>query len=272
MTDAAIPHQNPTRYERPSAIAFICYALGVAFIIWCLAGAGFSLGKIISAPPRFADFIDRAFPPNMDPQVLGRLGWKMVETLQIAIAGAFIGIVVSIPVAILAARGLIAGQWVNQSVRTILGFIRAVPDLAWALIFVVAVGLGPFAGMLAIAMDTLGFCGRFFADDMEAADKGPAESLTATGARKIDVVACATLPASTPAFISTSLFAMEKAVRSSTILGLVGAGGIGIELKVGFDLFDYPTVMTVILMIAVVVILIEQLSGWARTKIIGEQK
>ncbi|MEL7089432.1 MAG: ABC transporter permease subunit, partial [Planctomycetota bacterium] len=140
------------------------------------------------------------------------------------------------------------------------------------LVFVVAVGLGPFAGMLAIAIDTIGFCGRFFADDMEAADKGPAESLSATGARRIDVVACATVPAAMPAFISTALYALEKAVRSSTILGLVGAGGIGIELKVGFDLFDYPTAMTVILMIAVVVIAIEQLSGWARTRIIGEQR
>jgi len=262
----------PVRYERPSAIAFLGYAFGLITIFWCLAGAGFSLEKVISAPPRFADFLDRAFPPNLEPSVLGRLGWKMVETLQIAIAGAGIGVILSVPVALLAARGLVAAPWVNQVVRTVLGFIRAVPDIAWALIFVVAVGLGPFAGMLAIAIDTLGFCGRFFADDMEGTDKGPAESLTATGARKIDVVACATIPAAMPAFISTSLYALEKAVRSSTILGLVGAGGIGIELKVGFDLFDYPTVMTVILMIAVVVIGIEQLSGWTRIKIIGEQR
>lgn len=263
---------TPARYERPSAFAFLGYVLGLTIIVWCLAGAGFSLEKMATAPPRFADFLERAFPPNTDPQTLVRLGWKMVETLQIAVAGAVIGVILSIPIALLAARGLVAGVWVNQIVRNILGFIRAVPDIAWALVFVVAVGLGPFAGMLAIAVDTIGFCGRFFADDMEGTDKGPAESLTATGARKIDVVACATIPAAMPAFISTSLFALEKAVRSSTILGLVGAGGIGIELKVGFDLFDYPTAMTVILMIAVVVIIIEQLSGWARTKIIGEQR
>ncbi|MEO0989357.1 MAG: phosphonate ABC transporter, permease protein PhnE [Pseudomonadota bacterium] len=268
MTDIAAP----ARIEQPSAISFLGYAAGVVIIIWCFAGAGFSVEKVLTAPPRFADFLDRAFPPNVDPQVLSRLGWKMVETLQIAIAGAVLGVILSIPVALLAARNLIVGTWINQSVRTVLGFIRAVPDIAWALVFVVAVGLGPFAGMLAIMVDTIGFCGRFFADDMEAADKGPAEALTATGARKTDVVACATIPAAMPAFISTSLFALEKAVRSSTILGLVGAGGIGIELKVGFDLFDYPTAMTVILMIAVVVIAIEQLSGWARTKVIGESR
>lgn len=267
MTDFAI-----TRFERPSALGFLGYVAGLTIIFWCLSGAGFSLEKVASAPPRFADFASRAFPPNFEPDVLARLGKKMVETLQIAVAGAVIGVILSVPVALLAARGLIAGNWVNQIIRTILGFVRAVPDIAWALIFVVAVGLGPFAGMLAIVIDTIGFCGRFFADDMEATDKGPAESLTATGARKLDVVACATIPGAMPAFISTSLYALEKAVRSSTILGLVGAGGIGIELKVGFDLFDYPSAMTVILMIAVVVIGIEQVSGWARTKIIGEQR
>ncbi|WP_296423768.1 phosphonate ABC transporter, permease protein PhnE [Yoonia sp.] len=263
---------SPTRFERPTGLAFLGYASGIIIIFWCLAGAGFSVDKVLSSPPRFADFASRAFPPNLDPQVLSRLGTKMVETLQIAVAGAAIGVILSLPVALLAARGLIAGPWINHITRTALSFVRAVPDIAWALVFVVAVGLGPFAGMLAIVVDTIGFCGRFFADDMEGAEKGPAEALTATGARKIDVVVCATIPAATPAFISTSLYALEKAVRSSTILGLVGAGGIGIELKVGFDLFDYPTAMTVILMIAVVVIGIEQVSGWARTRIIGEER
>lgn len=270
MTDTV--HHPPERFERVSAIAFLGYATGLVFIIWSFASAGFSLDKMLTAPPRFADFLDRAFPPNVERDTLVRLSGKMIETLQIAFAGAILGVLLSIPVALLAARGIIAGPVVNQIVRTSLGFVRAVPDIAWALVFVVAVGLGPFAGLLAIMIDTIGFCGRFFADDMEAADKGPAETLTATGARKIDVVTCATIPEATPAFISTSLFALEKAVRSSTILGLVGAGGIGIELKVGFDLFDYPTAMTVILMIAFVVIAIEQLSGWARGKIIGGQK
>ena len=268
MTDAAAP----ARFERPSVIGFLLYVLAIALIVWSFQGAGFSIEKVLTSPPRFADFLSRAFPPNLEPDVLNRLFWKMVETLQIAFAGAVLGVLISLPIAILAARGLIFGRAVNGFVRTILGFIRAVPDIAWALVFVVAVGLGPFAGTLAIIVDTIGFCGRFFANDMEAVDKGSSEALTATGARKLDIVACATVPAAMPAFVSTSLYALEKAVRSSTILGLVGAGGIGIELKVGFDLFDYPTAMTVILMIAVVVIVIEALSTSARKHIIGEQR
>ncbi|MBU2867379.1 phosphonate ABC transporter, permease protein PhnE [Pacificibacter marinus] len=268
MTDTSLPQ----RLERPTALSFLIYAAVIIVMLWSFQGAGFSVDKILSSPPRFADFVSRAFPPNVEPKVLLRLFWKMVETLQIAFAGAIIGIVLSVPIALFAARGLIAGQVVNTSVRNILGFIRSVPDLAWALVFVVAVGLGPFAGTLAIAIDTIGFCGRFFADDMEAIDKGPSEALTATGATRIDIAACATVPASMPAFVSTALYALEKAVRSSTVLGLVGAGGIGIELKVGFDLFDYPTAMTVIVMIAVVVLGIEAFSTWARKKIIGEQR
>jgi len=150
----------PARFERPSALAFLGYAAGVVIILWCFAGAGFSVNKMITSPPRFADFIDRAFPPNVQPDVLARLGWKMIETLQIALAGAVLGIIFSIPVALLAARGLIAGPWVNQIVRTTLGFIRAVPDIAWALVFVVLgsaflAALGIIAAIYAMKFDQM---------------------------------------------------------------------------------------------------------------------
>lgn len=266
MTDTS----HPARFERPSSLVFLGYALGAAILVWSLEGAGFSLEKVAKSGPRLADFFSRSWPPSTDR--LSSLSLKMVETLQIAVAGAALGVVLSVPFALLAARGVVAGRAVNSAVRALLGFIRAVPDLAWALVFVVAVGLGPFAGMLAITMDTLGFCARFFADDMENVEPGPAEALTATGAKKLDIAATAIIPAAMPAFISTSLFGLEKAVRSSTILGLVGAGGIGIELKVGFDLFDYQTAMTVILMIAVVVITVEQAGTILRRKVIGGER
>lgn len=260
-------HSLPRRFRSPGAVSFVSYVIAALVVLWSLEGAGWSVDRLLSSPPKLADFFSRAWPPSTHN--LDRLAWKMVETLQIAVAGAAIGIVLSLPVALLAARGVLVGRRINLLVRVALGFIRAVPDLAWALVFVVAVGLGPFAGMLAIAIDTLGFCGRFFADDMENTDPGPAEALTATGARRIDIAAAAVIPAALPAFVSTSLFGLEKAVRASTILGLVGAGGIGIELKVGFDLFDYPTAVTVILMIAVVVIGVEQIGAILRQKIMG---
>jgi len=270
MTEPAAPGRPPARLRPPSALGFLGYAAALGIVLWSFHGAGWSVERLAGAPPMLADFVSRAWPPATGS--LERLGWKMVETLQIALAGAALGVAISLPVALLAARGLIAGRLVNAVTRVVLGFLRAVPDIAWALVFVVAVGLGPFAGMLAIMVDTIGFCGRFFADDMEAADQGPAEALEATGARRLDIAACAVVPAATPGFVSTALYALEKAVRSSTILGLVGAGGIGIELKVAFDLFDYPTATTVILMIAAVVIGVEQLGILARRRIIGAER
>jgi phosphonate transport system permease protein len=269
MTDAAAG-RVPPRIERQDSLAFLTYAAVIAVLVWAFQGSGWSAEKLAEAPSWLGDFLSRAWPPS--PANLDRLAWKMVETLQIALAGAAAGVLVSLPIALLAARGLIAGRWLSSVIRMLLGFTRAVPDIAWALLFVIGVGLGPFAGALAIMIDTIGYCARFFADEMEAADRGPAEALTATGARPLDVAVCAVVPAAMPGFISVSLYALERAVRASTILGLVGAGGIGIELKVAFDLFDYPAAMTVILLIAVVVVLVEQLGMLARRRIIGEAR
>jgi phosphonate transport system permease protein len=145
---------------------------------------------------------------------------------------------------------------------------RTVPDLVWALLFVIAVGLGPFAGTLALVADTIGFCGRFFAEAMEEAEDGPQEALMALGASRLGVVASAVIPAVLPSMINSSLFALERAVRSSVVLGLVGAGGIGIELKVAFDMFQYDLAGTIILAIFALVLAVERLSAWARRRII----
>jgi phosphonate transport system permease protein len=159
-------------------------------------------------------------------------------------------------------------RFVYCSARGVLSLFRTVPDLVWALLFVVAVGLGPFAGTLAIMIDTAGFCGRFFAEAMEEVHAGPQEALKAMGARKIDVVFCAVVPAGLPSFVNSSLYSLEKATRSSVILGLVGAGGIGIESKVAMDLFQYNQAASAILAIFALVIAVEQISGAVRRRII----
>ncbi|MEO1471440.1 MAG: phosphonate ABC transporter, permease protein PhnE, partial [Pseudomonadota bacterium] len=98
MTEVA--QRLPARFEHPSALAFLGYAAAVVIVLWSFAGAGFSVDKVITSPPRFADFLSRAFPPNFDPGVMERLGWKMLETLQIALAGAVLGVILSLPVAL----------------------------------------------------------------------------------------------------------------------------------------------------------------------------
>lgn len=262
-----IPRQPgmPVRFERPSALAFLLYALSLGVLVWSLDGTGWSLAELATGLPALGDFFSRAWPPSLER--LPSLTSALVETFQMAVAGTFVGAVISIPLAVLSARGLLGSRWLNFAARGVVAVFRTVPDLVWALIFVIAVGLGPFAGTLAIAVDTAGFCGRFFAEAMEDVDKGPSEALQAQGVRRIDTIFCAVMPAATPAFITTTLFALEKAVRSSVVLGLVGAGGIGLELKVAMDMFDYPTAATIILMIFGLVVIVEQLGAHTRTRV-----
>ena len=145
--------------------------------------------------------------------------------------------------------------------------MRTVPDLIWALFFVATVGLGPFAGVLTLIVDTIGFCGRFFAESLEEVDKRPQEALTVLGAGRTGVFICSALPAAFPSFLNTGLFSLEKATRSSVVLGLVGAGGIGIELKVAMETWQYAQASTIILLIFAMVIIVEQVSSYLRSKV-----
>lgn len=256
----------PPRFERPSALAFLLYALAVAVVVWAANGSDWSFSEFVAGLPALGDFLSRAWPPSFER--FASLSRALIETFQMAIMGTIVGVILSVPLAILAAKGLLGSRLVNAAARGLIAVFRTVPDLVWALIFVIAVGLGPFAGTLAIAVDTAGFCGRFFAETMEDVDKGPADALRAQGVRRIDTIFCAVVPAAMPAFVTTSLFALEKSTRSSVILGLVGAGGIGIELKVAMDLFDYPRAATIILMILALVVLVEQAGSLVRKRIL----
>ena len=147
--------------------------------------------------------------------------------------------------------------------------MRSVPDLVWALFFVVSVGLGPFAGTLALMVDATGFCSRFFAEALEEVEREPQEALAALGAGPLSRLFCAVVPAALPSLVNTSLYALEKATRASVVLGLVGAGGIGIELKVSMDMFRYAEAATIILAIFVLVMTVEQVSTYIRRRIMG---
>ena len=259
----------PQRFARPTPLAYVGYVVGVAVVLWAANGAEWSFGELATGIPALADFLSRAWPPSLDR--FGSLFRALVETFQMAIIGTLVGVILSLPLAILAARGLTGLRFLEVPARGLVALFRTVPDLVWALIFVIAVGLGPFAGTLALAVDTAGFCGRFFAEAMEDVDRGPADSLRAQGVRRLDTIFCATIPGALPAFVTTSLFALEKSTRSSVVLGLVGAGGIGLELKVAMDLFDYQRAATIILMIFVLVVMVEQAGALVRARIIRDR-
>jgi phosphonate transport system permease protein len=256
----------PARLDRPGILAFLLWVAALALVVTSFNGVGFSAAEFVKGLPQMGRFAAGLFPPSLDR--IEPVLWSLLETFQMAIAGTVIGVILSVPFAILSARRLSPHPIVQWLARALVSLFRTVPDLIWALFFVVTVGLGPFAGTLALIVDTVGFCGRFFAEAMEEADRGPQEALAALGARRTEIIACAVLPAALPSMIATSLFSLEKATRSSVVLGLVGAGGIGMELEVALTFFNYPEAATIILAIFVLVLIVEQLSGMLRRRII----
>ncbi|MCS6853428.1 MAG: phosphonate ABC transporter, permease protein PhnE [Elioraea sp.] len=258
--------EPPPRWQRPSAFVFLAWLGALALLVSSFAGAEVSAGAFVSGLPAMGRFLAAAFPP--DPSRLDKVLIALAETFQMAVAGTTIGVVLALPLAVLAASTLSPSRLAAAASRALIALFRTIPDLVWALIFVVAVGLGPFAGTLALAVDGIGFCGRFFAEAMEEADPGPQEALAALGAGRAGIIVSAVLPAAFPSMIATTLFALEKATRSSVVLGLVGAGGIGMELKVAMDFFNYAEAATILVAVFLLVVAVEQGAGRLRAAIL----
>ncbi|MEM7525175.1 MAG: phosphonate ABC transporter, permease protein PhnE [Pseudomonadota bacterium] len=250
-----------------SALSFALIVGVAALIIASLGDVAPSPQRLVEGGPRIARLLGRMLPPETDPAFLVCMGWRMVETLQIALVGTAFGVLISLPIAWASARGVTPLGSFAFIFKGIVSFARTVPDLVWALVFVSAVGLGAVAGTMTIVMDTLGFCGRFFAEAMEDAEPEPQQALTAIGVSRFGVLMGAVIPDAAPSMINTILFALEKAVRSSVVLGLVGAGGIGQELKSAFDLFQYQKASAIILAIFVIVLAMEWLTDRLRARL-----
>ncbi len=267
MTDVSSKrHEAPARINRPTTLQFLAMVVIVAVLVVSFQNSKFSVPRLIEGMPNMWSLISDMFPPDISnlASVLARLA----ETFEMAFVATFVGVLLSLPVAILATRTHSPNRAVYFLARTIVSLFRTIPDLIWALIFVVAVGLGPFAGTLALIIDTVGYCSRFFAEAMEEADEGPQEALRALGASRLDIIGSAVLPAAMPSIIATSLFNLEKATRASVVLGIVGAGGIGMELQVALSLFNYAQAMTIILSIFILVVGVEYVGGQLRKRII----
>lgn len=258
----------PARYRRLNASSFVVLVAVAALLIhgWT-QGAAVHPGELVTGAGRLGEFLADAFPPDLD-RLLPILG-SLLVTFEMALLGTIIGVLLSVPLAVAAARNTTPHRIVYLATRGFISVCRTIPDLIWALIFVIAVGLGPEAGVLAIAVDVMGFCGRFFAETIEEVNEGVLEGVRASGASERAVILGAVLPTCLPSFVATSMFALESATRSSVVLGLVGAGGIGIELSVSMALLRYDEAMTIILAIFLVVLGVERLSSALRRRMIG---
>ena len=192
---------------------------------------------------------------------------QMWLTLQIALWGTVLAIVIAVPLGLAAARN-VAPPWVQQPVRRVLDLLRAVPDLVVGTIFLVAVGLGPFAGVLALAVNTGGVLGKLFSEAVEAIDPRPVEGVRATGAATLQELSWGVLPQVMPLWTSYALYRFESNARSATVLGLIGAGGIGQTLFDSLNAFQYGATAAIVIVIVVAVSLIDLLSQALRSRLL----
>jgi phosphonate ABC transporter permease subunit PhnE len=192
---------------------------------------------------------------------------QMWLTVQIALWGTFLAVFLAVPLSLMASRNL-SPAWLVWPVRRVMDLLRSVPDLVIGTLFIVAVGLGPLAGVLAIALNTAGVLAKLFSEAVESIDKGPIEGVKATGAGQLHEIAWGVIPQVAPLWTSFALYRFESNSRAATVLGLIGAGGIGQVLFESLQAFDYRTVSTIAIIIVVAVTLIDTLSQVMRKRLL----
>ena len=213
----------------------------------------------------FGDIFNRMLPPDFSN--LNNLILAMFETIEIAFLGTFIAIALSIPVGLFSARNLAPNYFVFLIARIITIFFRAIPEFIIAMILVIAVGFGAIPGVLALGLHTMGFLAKFYAEDIEHVNKGPIEALKSSGASKRQIISFAVIPQIIPSFVANNLYILDRNIRMATMLGIVGAGGIGYELQSSFRMFEYQKVSAIILIIFITIFIIDHLSSYIRSKI-----
>jgi phosphonate transport system permease protein len=213
----------------------------------------------------FGDIISRMLPPDFSD--FRSLMLSMIETIEIAILGTFIAIVLSIPLALLSARNIAPNISIFFIARTITVFFRSIPEFIIAMILVIAIGFGAMPGVLALGIHTMGFLAKFYAEDIEHINKGPVEALESSGASKRQIISFAVIPQIIPSFVANNLYILDRNIRMATMLGIVGAGGIGYELQSAFRMFEYPKVSAIIIIIFITIFIIDNLSTYIRSRI-----
>lgn len=262
---AALGEESQRQHRR--ALKATGWTVGAAAVLLYTASQiGLNPLNIARGLPYMWDFLTRMVPPEVGFVTL--LTDSIVETVQIAIWGTLIAVLLSIPLSLLGARNTTPHIVVFHVTRVFLNALRSINELVFALIFVSAVGLGPFAGVLAIALHATGMLAKFCAEEAEGVDKGQVEALQATGASKMQVILFAVIPQVIPAFISYSIYRLDVSIRSATVLGLVGAGGLGFSLIQTMKLFKYHQTATCILVIFLLVFISDWVCARLRERVI----
>lgn len=269
--------------------------LGLLLLVsWGLNGTNVDLVELVQGGDNIADFIFRLFPPEFEwaalPLVTPAVSFlglsvpsvgypnitipypqlieDIIVTIQMALIGTLGAIILAIPFGLLAARNTSPHRYVYQGTRLLLNANRALPELMYALIFVAAVGLGPFGGVMALAIGAMGSTGKLYAEAIESIDPQQVLAVRATGSSNLLTFIYSVLPQALPVMASWSLLLFESNIRAASILGLVGAGGIGFTLNKYFALFQYNRVLGLIILLIITVTIIDRISDNLRKRII----
>ena len=237
----------------------------VAVYAWFLSATEVSLPRFIRGIPWMADFIRRMIPPDLS--VLGSAVVGALQTLQIAVVGTSVAALVALPLGFLSARNVVSRP-VFYPARAVLNLFRSVDTMVYSLFFVAAVGLGPFPGVLAVVTYTTMTLAKLYSEAIEGIDPGPVDAITATGASHLQVLRFGILPQVVPLFASYVLYRLETNIRAATILGFVGAGGIGFYIQTYLRMINYPAASAVLLVLIAMVMGVDFTSSRLRAKIL----
>ena len=263
----------PAVFNRPASARLAAPAVilvAAAIFVAGLVDLEFSPSKLLSGLSQLGWIAVMMMPPDPGsslPLYLSALG----ETLSIALLGTTIAAVAALPVSLLAARNIVPSNILRFPVRRFLDSIRGVDTLIWALVWINVVGLGPFAGVLAIAVSDFGAFGKLFSEAIEAADRKQVEGIRASGGNTLHEIRFGLMPQVLPVIAGQVLYFIESNTRSATIIGIVGAGGIGLQLAEQIRVLEWQKVSFLILMILVAVAVIDWISGKLRFAIIGRR-
>src|SRR5215218_1967746 len=258
------------RFSWKTSLA-VLVVLGLAG--YSVAGTDFNIVELLRGTGPAERFVSEMFPPDLSAATLQATGTGIVETFQMSFLGALLGAAVAFPLSALGTQeiatvGASRSERLLRAVpyhlsRMLLNVFRSVPDILWALVFVVALGLGPFPGTLALAVHSAGILGKLYSETLEAV-----EALRATGAGTLQSFLFGRLPQAISGFTSLTLYQWECNIRSATILGFVGAGGIGQQILVSMNLFDYPKVATLVGATIIVVLAVDRFSATIRRRLV----
>ena len=271
------------RWEARRTYSWVVVVGIIALIVWSAIGTGADLRVFLRSDAwvQMGTFVKGLFPPDLSAKFLRSTLWSGVETLALSLMGTVLAVLIALPLGIVSSRTVRSGihggadRRLPPSVRLLralpywsstlgLNLLRSIPELFWALIFILAVGLGPFAGVLALGFHTGGVLGKLFSEVIEDVNPQPIEALQATGASMAAVLVYGIFPLALPQLVSYTLYRWEVNIRAAAIIGVVGAGGIGRDIYVAISLFHYQQLFTLLLMTLLIVTLVDYFSAWVR--------